>query len=191
MAYSNVWSNVIPAGTAAANTLDDQIRQLRLDIQERMNDVVADWTVDPVVLKAREACRVYHTAVQSSALQPGAVLAFDSETEDTSAMHDPVTNNSRITIVKAGRYAFGSSQIVLKDGTAGRLELRVRKNGADLLPRIQLYIPASNIGYLNVVDIRTFALNDYIEVQFASLSGEGSGTTVGGEDSSYFWASLV
>src|SRR5690349_2221452 len=49
MAYTNVWSNVIPAGTEAAKNIDDQIRQLRLDIFERMNDLVADWTADPVV----------------------------------------------------------------------------------------------------------------------------------------------
>lgn len=50
MAYTNTWSNIIPAGSAAANTVDDQIRQLRLDIQERMDDIVIDWTADPVVL---------------------------------------------------------------------------------------------------------------------------------------------
>jgi|SRR5678810_249808 len=49
MAYSNVWSNSIPAGTEAAKNIDDQIRQLRLDIFERMNDLVVDWTDDPVV----------------------------------------------------------------------------------------------------------------------------------------------
>jgi len=49
MAHSNAWSNVIPAGGDAANTADDAIRQLRLDIQERMDEVVDDWTADPVV----------------------------------------------------------------------------------------------------------------------------------------------
>ncbi len=49
MAHTNVWSNVIPAGSDALNTADDQIRQLRLDIQERMDEVVDDWTADPVV----------------------------------------------------------------------------------------------------------------------------------------------
>lgn len=49
MAFTNAWSTVIPAGSAAANTADDQIRQLRLDIQERMNEVVGDWTLDPVI----------------------------------------------------------------------------------------------------------------------------------------------
>jgi len=51
MAFTNVWSNVIPAGSDALSTADNQIRQLRLDIQERMDGgLVADWTADPLVL---------------------------------------------------------------------------------------------------------------------------------------------
>ena len=49
MAHSNVWSNIIPAGSDALNTADDQLRQLRLDIQERGDEIVVDWTADPVV----------------------------------------------------------------------------------------------------------------------------------------------
>lgn len=49
MPYTNPWSDIIPAGTDPANTIDDQIRQLRLDIHDRMDHVVADWTDDPVV----------------------------------------------------------------------------------------------------------------------------------------------
>lgn len=52
MAYTNSWTTVAPAGSAAANTADDEIRKLRLDLEERMNDLVNDWTVDPVVLKS-------------------------------------------------------------------------------------------------------------------------------------------
>ncbi len=50
MPYTNAWSSTIPLGSADPGTIDDVVRQLRLDIEERMNDVVADWTVDPVVL---------------------------------------------------------------------------------------------------------------------------------------------
>ncbi|KKN23046.1 hypothetical protein LCGC14_0908890 [marine sediment metagenome] len=50
MAHTNAWSNVVPAGSDPLNTADDQIRRLRLDIQERMDEVVDDWTADPVTL---------------------------------------------------------------------------------------------------------------------------------------------
>jgi hypothetical protein len=49
MAFSNAWSNVIPAGSDPANTADDELRQLRLDIDERMDTIVGDWSADPIV----------------------------------------------------------------------------------------------------------------------------------------------
>ena len=49
--YTNPWSNTIPLGTDIANTIDDSIRQLRLDISDRMNSIVVDWAADPVVLQ--------------------------------------------------------------------------------------------------------------------------------------------
>ena len=37
MSYTNVWSDTAPADSAAANTLGTAIRQLRLDVHERLN----------------------------------------------------------------------------------------------------------------------------------------------------------
>lgn len=50
MAFTNVWSNIIPAGSDPANTADDEIRQLRLDVDERMDTLVGDWSADPIVV---------------------------------------------------------------------------------------------------------------------------------------------
>lgn len=55
MSYTNVWSDTIPLGTDLASTIDDSIRQLRLDIHDRMNSIVSDWTADPVVLQPNVA----------------------------------------------------------------------------------------------------------------------------------------
>lgn len=52
MAYTNVWSDTIPLGTDLASTIDDSIRQLRLDIHDRMDSIVNDWTADPVTLQS-------------------------------------------------------------------------------------------------------------------------------------------
>lgn len=51
MTYSNNWSDTRPLGSAQAHTADDEIRDLRLDIHERMDELVEDWTADPVVAK--------------------------------------------------------------------------------------------------------------------------------------------
>lgn len=49
MPYTNPWVDNIPLGSAPANTIDEQLRRLRLDIHERMNNIVVDWETDPVV----------------------------------------------------------------------------------------------------------------------------------------------
>lgn len=49
MPYTNVWSDTIPLGSASANTIDEAVRQVRLDVHERMQGVVQDWEADPVV----------------------------------------------------------------------------------------------------------------------------------------------
>jgi hypothetical protein len=46
---------LIPTGAITADTIEDHIRILREDIFERMNDIVEDWTADPIELKASEA----------------------------------------------------------------------------------------------------------------------------------------
>lgn len=48
MAYTNVWTVTVPTGTEAISTGDNEIRKLRLDIQERMATLGFDWTTDPV-----------------------------------------------------------------------------------------------------------------------------------------------
>lgn len=50
--YSNSWSNTIPVDGQQAKLLGSDIRQLRLDLFERMNDqLFVDFTTDPLVLK--------------------------------------------------------------------------------------------------------------------------------------------
>ena len=104
MTYSNSWSNIIPTGSAAPSTVDNQIRQLRLDIQERMDDIVEDWTSDPVVTKS--TLPMYVRAYRSAALVVGysltlsswTTIAWDAESFDSDDLHDLSTNPSRITV---------------------------------------------------------------------------------------------
>lgn len=52
MPFTNPWSSIIPAGATSAKLVDDHIRQLRLDIEERMEAaLIVDWAGDPLVLK--------------------------------------------------------------------------------------------------------------------------------------------
>lgn len=48
MPYTRPWNDTA-LGSEAANTIDDIISAKMADIHERMDDVVVDWTADPVV----------------------------------------------------------------------------------------------------------------------------------------------
>jgi hypothetical protein len=53
MAYTNPWNEAAPLGGAAAATLDDIVRQLKVDLRERLDDVLATggkFTDDPILL---------------------------------------------------------------------------------------------------------------------------------------------
>lgn len=56
MPYTNPWSNIIPAGGdiagPGATGISAQLRRLKLDIEERMSNLVVDWQADPVVLQS-------------------------------------------------------------------------------------------------------------------------------------------
>lgn len=49
MPYTDAWTNTSPPGSAAASSIDDEFRKLRLQIDERMASLVVDWAADPVV----------------------------------------------------------------------------------------------------------------------------------------------
>ena len=87
MPYTNAWSNVIPAGTILARQLDDHIRQVRLDVAERMADLVEDWTADPVVPK-----EIWKGAVTGKKLIVPAAFGMI----DTNAALDVIENGAGI-----------------------------------------------------------------------------------------------
>lgn len=52
MAYTRSWNDGTPAGSRAANQIDDAIREFKVDLHERMDSaLVTDWSTDPVVVK--------------------------------------------------------------------------------------------------------------------------------------------
>lgn len=51
MSYTNAWDVTTPAGTEQAKKIDDHFRRLRLDIQERMNEIFVSFAASPVTLK--------------------------------------------------------------------------------------------------------------------------------------------
>lgn len=82
MAYTRGWSDGTPAGSRAANQIDDAIREFKVDLHERMDSTFAvDWTADPVVARdeikgaATKTCIIHGTA-------------FTMETSDNGSYND-------------------------------------------------------------------------------------------------------
>jgi len=67
------------------------------------------------------ACAVKHSTTQSIATATTVALACNTEDFDNNAMHSTVTNNSRITIVTAGRYEFATTLRYAFHATGSRL----------------------------------------------------------------------
>lgn len=115
---------------------------------------------------------VTHSAAQTMTTGSTTALAFDTERFDTNAIHDTVTNNSRLTAKTAGKYlVFASvSWVANATGTRG---LSVRKNGSDFLASV---LHAANdeagTGTEQVIALLTnLAVNDYLEAMVVQTSG--------------------
>lgn len=182
MAHSNVWSNIIPAGSDALNTADDQIRQLRLDIQERMDEVVDDWTTDPVVPKTLAIGRLTGTPVLAvvytgaafnlaSGGVPGTTIDWVGETLDTGAFHDNSVNPSRLTIATAGYYRIHSSLQVTPDSTPAAGNVLLRKNGTTIAMTRRIF-QASILDHVAISYIDLAAVDDYYQINFVQASGD-------------------
>ena len=60
MAYTRVWSNNTPLGSASASSIDDEIRNHRQDVQERMDTLLGagKWATDPVATLTGKTFRI-------------------------------------------------------------------------------------------------------------------------------------
>jgi hypothetical protein len=76
-------------------------------------------------------CRVKQTSGQSVNDATNTILAFNDEDFDTDAMHDNVTNNSRITINTAGVYLVIAS-VRYAAGVNDDTRISILKNGGNV-----------------------------------------------------------
>lgn len=53
MAYTNVWSSVLPSGSTPASSIDEELRKIRVDLEERLLGGVfnSPFTTDPLVVR--------------------------------------------------------------------------------------------------------------------------------------------
>ena len=139
--------------------------------------------LDPKTL----GCRVRDASSQSISDSTVTPVDFDTEDFDTDAMHDTVTNNSRITVNTAGVYAVGAHMRWATNATGNR-RVQIRLNGGANLLVIDIRAAVSGTNTdQGVTTIYDFAEDDYIEVEVAQDSG-GPLNILGGDTAFAFWA---
>lgn len=119
------------------------------------------------------SCRIFHNTTQSIANNTETVVAFNSERWDGSNMHDPVTNNSRITFNIAGVYTLGFNGFFTPSATDfTSVYCYVRLNGLTNLGYFQnMPTTTSNGGIMALSTTYRFVAGDYVEILVYQLNG--------------------
>lgn len=114
--------------------------------------------------------RVYHSANQSIADGTATALAFDSERYDTDTIHDPSTNNTRLTCKTAGKYAI-SANVSFAGDADGYREVAIKLNGTTFIAdEIRAAVLASSLS-IHVGCMYALAVNDYVECVVTHAAG--------------------
>ena len=110
-----------------------------------------------------EGARVYHNVPQLIPRATWTPLAFNSERYDTDNIHDPVTNNTRLTCKTPGKY-ISTGHSTFPFHFAGKRLIGIRLNATIPIARHGHTRVISQTDDLSIATIYSLALNDYIEL---------------------------
>lgn len=120
-------------------------------------------------------CRLTHNAAQTATTAVSLVLAFNTEIFDAAApnaMHDVVTNNSRITIPTGGSGWYSlAGNVAFAANATGVRRVDMRLNGATAIA--SMIVPATAAGETRVLVSTMYRMNvgDYVELLAQQTSG--------------------
>jgi hypothetical protein len=114
--------------------------------------------------------QAYHDANQNVNNSEITALALNSETWDTDTMHDPATNNSRLTVVTAGKYLV-TGQVAFASNATGLRVISIRLGGTThLISCTDVPVTASPM-FVNVAVICNLSAGNYVELTAYQTSG--------------------
>lgn len=124
-----------------------------------------------------QGARVTHNANQSINDVTETALAFNTEDYDTDAIHDTVTNNSRLTCKTAGKYNIWAN-IEFAANATGQRQVEIRLNGTTLIGLAEINATAARTANVPVSCTYSLAVNDYVEcVVYQNSTGALNVTT--------------
>lgn len=116
--------------------------------------------------------RVYHSTTQSISDSTWTAVNFNSERFDNDSIHDPVTNNTRLTCKTAGVYQI-AAHISFAHHATGCRHLTISVNGSTPYIAEQNHVPdpTAHPTHMFINTIYKLAVNDYIEILIWQNSG--------------------
>ena len=124
----------------------------------------------------RYLCDVFHDTSQTIGEDTTTALNMNSESFDPDAMHDPASNNNRVTVPEAGLYlAVGYTYCEVASGAAA-IDLGLRRNGNGQA-ECHLDLATGNKHTVGVQAIVSLSASDYFEL--AGHVGSGGSAVFG------------
>lgn len=140
-----------------------------------MNTYVRDnskYLFDPPMCTAR---KIGDISIPSATLTQ---MTLPAEDFDTDGMHDPTTNNSRITCNHAGVYHASASLIWAANNNGNRIMTIMLNNTTRQTQDWEETPDGTNTTHLNCAQDVQMNVNDYLEIQ--ASQGTASGLNVNG-----------
>jgi len=132
---------------------------------------ITDYTDAQFITITKYPCaKVFNSTQQSIANITATIINFNSELFDTDAIHDTVTNNSRLTIKTAGVYIVSAS-IGWDLGTAGARKIDILLNGVSNIASITQQTDSNGYPSQNIVTLYKFNINDYVTLSVQQWQG--------------------
>lgn len=129
---------------------------------------------------------VYQTTATSLANAAWTTIGFDTETADSTNMHDTSTNNSRITIGTAGLYLVVGQVAFATTSSTGSRSAQVTLNGTTQLITSS---PASALAHTTIVTgFVQCTAGQYLELKAYHTYGSAMNTTTGATGATQFQA---
>lgn len=126
------------------------------------------------------ACSVFNNTTQSLTSGVAAVLQANSETFDTAALHDNVTNNGRITAPITGVYVFSATWGLAGDNDYVFFESNLRANGVTSVTRERNVNPGTSATARNfqIHGVYKLLATEYMEVVFSQQNTSANANNV-------------
>lgn len=150
--------------------------------------LVCDGSNWQIVADARRypGCVVIRSTTQSLTTATPTKINFDAETIDAWGMHDTVTNNTRITVPRAGRY-WVSGRVAFAANATGQRRAYIGLNGSAIRYTRGQSTDASTDYMQEIGELLDLAAGDYVELLGYQSSGGNLNVSVAG---TYFAATL-